>query len=75
MKKSTMAGGAANSTLADYAFERNLKPRPEVSLSAFSFIFSEIVSQLMKSEKSVPSSGIGGGSNMQESHLSNDLEH
>jgi hypothetical protein len=35
--------GAMNQTLADFAFERSLKPRPEVSLSAFSFLFSEIV--------------------------------
>ncbi len=46
MKKSGM-----NATLADYAFERPLKPRPDVSLSAFSFLFSEIVQQLMKSDK------------------------
>ena len=43
-----------NQTQADYAFERNLKPRQDVSLSAFSFMFSEIVQQLMKSEKSGP---------------------
>jgi hypothetical protein len=42
MKKSSNVGGV-NQTLADYAFERNLKPRSEVSLSAFSFLFSEIV--------------------------------
>lgn len=41
-----------NVTLADFAFERNLKQRPDVSLSAFSFLFSEIVQQCMKSEKS-----------------------
>lgn len=40
MKKT---GAGMNQSLADFAFERNLKPRPEVSLSAFSFIFSEIV--------------------------------
>ena len=46
MKKSTFpAGGSApiNQTLADFAFERNLKPRAEVSLSIFSYLFSEIV--------------------------------
>ena len=49
-----------NQTLADFAFERNLKPRPDVSLSAFSFMFSEIVQQMMKSEKngSGPVAGI-----------------
>ena len=36
---------------SDMAFERNLKPRGEVSLSAFSFLFSEIVQQFMKVEK------------------------
>jgi hypothetical protein len=39
MKKSS----AMNATLADFAFERTLKPKAEVSLSAFSFLFSEIV--------------------------------
>jgi hypothetical protein len=43
MKKSTYPGGGMNQSLADYAFERPLKPRPDVSLSAFSFLFSEIV--------------------------------
>ena len=38
-------------SLADFAFDRHLKPRPEVALSAFSFLFSEIVQQLMKQEK------------------------
>jgi hypothetical protein len=42
MKKTGPSSGM-NQTLADYAFERPLKPRPEVSLSAFSFLFSEIV--------------------------------
>lgn len=40
MKKT---GGGMNQTLADFAFERNLKPRQEVSLSVFSFLLSEIV--------------------------------
>lgn len=50
-----------NATLADYAFERPLRPRQEVSLSAFSFLFSEIVQQLMKSDKSSDAHGSGGG--------------
>lgn len=80
MKKS--GATIMNATLADFAFERTLKPRNEVSLSAFSFLFSEIVQQLMKSEKSSsqqPSSGstdpmlqsAGSGT----AHLNNDLEH
>eukprot|EP00347_Sterkiella_histriomuscorum_P011354 403372774 len=74
MKKQALPSGQ---TLADYAFEKNLKPRPEVSLSLFSFMFSEIVQQLMKQEKNVPAQGIGNpaGNGMQESHLQNDLEH
>lgn len=59
-----------NQSLADFAFERNLKPRAEVSLSAFSFMFSEIVQQLMKSEKSGASAGNAGAEGFQ-----NDLEH
>ena len=42
MQKKVGAGGM-NATLADFAFESSLKPRPDVSLSAFSFLFSEIV--------------------------------
>ena len=67
MKKS---GYPQNSTLADYAFERNLKPRADVSLSAFSFMFSEIVQQLMKSEKNGPVAGQAADHGLQ-----NDLEH
>ncbi len=44
--------------MQDQAFEKSLKPRPEVSLSAFSFLFSEIVQQFMKAEKS--SQALGG---------------
>ena len=36
---------------ADQAFERNLKSRPQVAQSTFSFLFSEIVQQFMKNEK------------------------
>ena len=53
-----------NQTLADFAFERPLRPRPEVSLSAFSFLLSEMVQYLMKTEKSSggdSSHGSGGG--------------
>jgi trafficking protein particle complex subunit 5 len=35
----------------DQAFERHLKPRPEVSLAMFGFLFSEIVQQILKREK------------------------
>jgi trafficking protein particle complex subunit 5 len=51
MKKTGASGGGMNQTLADFAFERPLKPRPEVALSAFSFLLSEIVQHLMKSDK------------------------
>jgi hypothetical protein len=71
-------GSAMNATLADFAFERTLKPRQEVSLSAFSFLFSEIVQQLMKSEKAASYAhadpmlqAAGSGT----AHLNNDLEH
>jgi|LauGreDrversion4_2_1035121.scaffolds.fasta_scaffold490478_2 hypothetical protein len=50
--------GVMNQTLADFAFERPLKARNDVSLSAFSFLFSEIVQQIMKSDKE---GGLGGG--------------
>lgn len=36
-------GGPIGQTLADFAFERTLRPRADVSLAAFSFLFSEIV--------------------------------
>ena len=49
-----------NQTLADFAFERPLKPRSEVSMSAFSFMFSEIVQQIMKSDKELPAGAHGG---------------
>lgn len=74
MKKSTYPAGASapiNQTLADFAFERNLKPRAEVSLSIFSYLFSEIVQQLMKNEKS---GGAGGGVGADHPGQ-NDLEH
>ena len=68
--KKTSAGGGINQTLADFAFERPLKPRPEVSLSAFSFLFSEIVQQMMKSEKGIgagdSSHGSGGGGDLDQ---------
>lgn len=35
----------------DQAFEKHLKPRPEVSLALFGFLFSEIVQHFMKKEK------------------------
>jgi ABC-type transport system involved in Fe-S cluster assembly fused permease/ATPase subunit len=54
MKKTSGATGM-NQTLADFAFERPLKQRPDVSLSMFSFLFSEIVQQLMKSDKNAAS--------------------
>ena len=50
-----------NQTLADFAFERPLKPRPEVALSAFSFLLSEIVQHLMKSDKAGGDSSHGSG--------------
>jgi hypothetical protein len=31
-----------NQTLADFAFDRPLKPRPEVALSAFSLLLTDI---------------------------------
>jgi len=76
-------GGAMNATLADFAFERTLKPRPEVSLSAFSFLFSEIVQQLMKSEKAASYHAHSGAltdpmlqsAGSGSAHLNNDLEH
>jgi len=45
MKKSQIAGNPAEAAL-----DRHLKPRAEVSLSLFSFLFSEIVQSLMKQE-------------------------
>lgn len=68
MKKTT---SGINTTLADFAFERPLKPRPDVSLSAFSFLFSEIVQQMMKSEKS---SSVGGGDSHGSGSGSGDLD-
>ena len=44
-----MATNANNS--GDQAFEKNLKPRNQVSLNAFSFLFSEIAQYMMKQEK------------------------
>ena len=35
---------------SDQAFERNLKPRGNVSLNMFAFLFSEIVQYMMKQE-------------------------
>ena len=39
-------GNASNHNL-----DRNLKPRPEVSLSAFAYLFSEITQNLMKKDQ------------------------
>ena len=35
----------------DFALDKPLKQRPEVSLSIFSFLFSEIVLQIMRKQK------------------------
>ena len=34
----------------DLALERNLKPRQQVSLNSFAFLFSEIAQYIMKQE-------------------------
>ena len=43
-----MVSANANNGSTDAAFERNLKPRSNVSLNAFSFLFSEIAQYMMK---------------------------
>lgn len=50
---------------ADIAFDRPLKPRSDVSLAAFSFLFSEIVRTSMKSD----APNRGASSNHLESEL------
>lgn len=46
-----MVSNNSNTGPTDQALERNLKPRANVSLNAFSFLFSEIAQYMMKQEQ------------------------